>query len=118
MSKPTICTRCLATKISDPVWEWICPNCHPRGPNYKPPVPVAPTPPDTRLRTYTVAEAAKLLHVTNRTVYTLFNRGLLKRVKVLRRTLVRHDDLVAFLERPPRIDTRRRRKPAYANGVA
>ncbi len=115
MSKPTVCTRCLAMKIPDDVWEWICPNCHPRGPNYKPlaPVaPVAPVPPDNRVRTYTVEETAKLLHVTKRTVYTLFNRGLLKRTKVLRRTLVRHDELVAFLERPAVPVTRRRRAAA------
>lgn len=48
---------------------------------------------------YTVQQAASLLGIGRTTLYTLVQTGDLAPVKIRRRTLFRHDDLVAILDR-------------------
>jgi len=47
---------------------------------------------------YSVPEAAELLSICRRTCYELMTSGRLRSVKLGRRRLVRHSDLVAFVE--------------------
>jgi excisionase family DNA binding protein len=46
---------------------------------------------------YSVTEAGEMIGVCRRTVYELLTNGELRSVKIGRRRLVRHNDLVAFL---------------------
>lgn len=47
---------------------------------------------------YSVDEAAELLSICRRTCYELMTSGRLRSVKLGRRRLVRHSDLVCFVE--------------------
>ena len=48
---------------------------------------------------YTVKQAATVLGVGRTTLYSLIQTGDLTPIKLRQRTLLRHDDLVAMLER-------------------
>jgi excisionase family DNA binding protein len=48
---------------------------------------------------YTVKQAAAALGIGRTTLYTLIQAGELTPVKIRQRTLLRHDDLVALLDR-------------------
>ncbi len=52
-----------------------------------------------RVENLTVAECARELRVSRPTLYRLFQRGELLRVKVGRRRLIRRRELERFLER-------------------
>lgn len=55
---------------------------------------------------YTVIEAAKALGVSRTQVYRMRRAGILPIVKLMGRSLVRHDDLQAVLNRAPLLGDR------------
>ena len=52
-----------------------------------------------RQLSYTVKQAAAQLGIGRTSIYVLINTGELTPIKLRQRTLLRHDDLVALLER-------------------
>ncbi len=54
---------------------------------------------DAQQLAYTVKQAAATLGIGRTTLYSLIQAGDLTPVKVRQRTLLRHDDLVALLDR-------------------
>ncbi len=51
------------------------------------------------IQTYSIAEVAKLLKVSQRTIFVLLKSGELRRTKIRRRTIIRETDLNRFLDR-------------------
>jgi excisionase family DNA binding protein len=49
--------------------------------------------------TYSIGDAARAIGVSPRTVYNLAARGELQLIKVGSRSLIRHSDLVALIDR-------------------
>jgi excisionase family DNA binding protein len=54
---------------------------------------------------YSVAEVCKEINIGRTSVYAAIRAGELMARKVRRRTLILHDDLVAFLKSLPALDT-------------
>ena len=50
---------------------------------------------------YSVAEAAEAAGISRSSIYLAIGRGDLRAIKLGKRTLIRHADLVAFLDRLP-----------------
>lgn len=51
------------------------------------------------LKLYTISEIAEILRVTERTIYTYIKEAELPAIKIGKHWRVRHEQLVAFLEK-------------------
>lgn len=61
--------------------------------------PTAPAPQSVQPLAYTIKQAAAVLGIGRTTLYNLIQTGDLTPLKIRQRTLLLHDDLVAFLDR-------------------
>lgn len=64
----------------------------------------APTQPDDEVRCHRIRAVVDLLGISERKVYDLINAGELVATKLGTRTVVRHRDLVDYLDRQPHIE--------------